>query len=308
MKKRIITATVLIAVLVPLILIDHVATKVIFAVIAMFLSGVGSFEIINAMYKESNELKIYRYIMPVLSSILCGLCLFATYKSSLDVEAFKNGFVYHFYVLIFFLLSVVLVFGLMIFTPSSQARAMMGCLLSLVYPGLMLGYVLSMRYFAPVELNNNLIHLNGVKSFAYIYIIVIMTDTFAYFVGSKLGKTKLCPNISPNKSVAGAVGGGIAGAISGLIVAYALKIVNPSGLKEILLTSALVLLISAFLSVVVQIGDLVESKLKRSFGVKDFGNIFPGHGGVLDRFDSLIYSGIWFYVIVQIIQIILIGA
>ena len=135
-----------------------------------------------------------------------------------------------------------------------------------------------------------------------------MTDTFAYFVGSKLGKTKLCPNISPNKSVAGAVGGGIAGAISGLIVAYALKIVNPSGLKEILLASALVSLISAFLSVVVQIGDLVESKLKRSFGVKDFGNIFPGHGGVLDRFDSLIYSGIWFYVIVQIIQIILIGA
>lgn len=308
MKKRLITAAVLIAVLVPLILIDHTVTKIIFAVIAIFLSGVGSFEIINVMYKESKELKIYRYLMPVLTAILSGLCLLATYKSSLDITAFQNGFIYHFYVLLFFLFSVVLVFGLMIFTPSSSARSMMGCLLSLVYPGLMLGYVLSMRYFIPVELNNELIHLNGVKSFAYIYIIVIMTDTFAYFVGSKLGKTKLCPDISPNKSVAGAVGGLIAGAISGLIIAFALKIVNPVGVKESILIAILVLLISAFLSIMVQLGDLVESKLKRSFEVKDFGNIFPGHGGVLDRFDSLIYSGIWFYVIIQIIQIFLIGA
>lgn len=308
MKKRFITAMVLIAVLVPLILIDHKITKIIFATIAVFLSGVGSYEIISTMYKESIELKWYRYLVPVLSSILSGLCLLATYKTSIDSLSFQNGFIYHFYVLLFLLFSVSLVFGLMIFTKKSEARGMMGCLLALVYPGLMLGYVLSMRYFSAVELNSDLIHLNGVKCFAYIYIIVIMTDTFAFFIGCKFGKTKLCPDISPKKSVAGAVGGLVSGALSGVITAFLLKMVNPTDTKETFIMIGITLLISAFLSVVVQLGDLVESKFKRSFEVKDFGNIFPGHGGVLDRFDSLIYSGIWFYIIIQVIQLVMLGA
>lgn len=308
MKKRLITATVLIAILVPLILIDHNVTKIIFAVISVFLSGVGSYEIINTMYKESQELKRYRYLMPVLSGVLCGLCLLATYKTSIDSLSFQNGIIYHFYVLLFLLFSVSLVFGLMIFTKKSEARAMMGCLLALVYPGLMLGYVLSMRYFSAVELNSDLIHLNGVKCFIYIYVIVIMTDTFAFFIGCKFGKTKLCPDISPKKSVVGAVAGLVSGAIFGVITALLLKIINPSGLKNTLVMITITLLVSAFLSIMVQLGDLVESKFKRSFEVKDFGNIFPGHGGVLDRFDSLIYSGIWFYVIIQVIQLVMLGA
>ena len=65
--------------------------------------------------------------------------------------------------------------------------------------------------------------------------------------------------------------------------------------------------LSAFLSIAVQLGDLIASKIKRGYEIKDFSNIFPGHGGVLDRFDSLLYAGIWFYIIVQTAELLLIG-
>lgn len=307
MKKRVITAMFLVLILVPLIVIEHNITKILFAILTCVLSGIGSYEIINTMYLESPELKRYRILVPILSSLLCGLTLLATYMTSLDIVTIKENFVYHFFVLVFFMFSLCLVFGLMIFTKNSEARAIMGCILALTYSGLLFGYVFSLRYFKPVVLNCDLINLNGLKSFAYVYSIVFATDTFAYFLGIKFGKTKLCPTISPKKSVFGAYAGFVAGIIFGVAVAFLLGIVKTTSLKDTLLAILVVAVISGFISIVVQLGDLIESKLKRSFNVKDFGNIFPGHGGVLDRFDSFIYAGTWFYIIIQIIQLIMLG-
>lgn len=307
MKKRIITAMFLVLILVPLIVIEHNITKILFAVVTCVFSGIGSFEIINTMYKESPELKKYRILIPVLSSVLCFLALLATYMTSLDIVTIKENFIYHFFVLLFFMFSLCLVFGLMIFTKNSEARAIMGCILALTYSGLLFGYVFSLRYFVPVRINGVLINLNGLKSFAYVYLIVFATDTFAYFLGIKFGKTKLCPTISPKKSIFGAYAGFFAGMIFGVLSAFLLGIVKTTGVKDTLLAIFIVALISGFISIVVQLGDLVESKIKRSFNVKDFGNIFPGHGGVLDRFDSFIYAGTWFYIIIQIIQLVMLG-
>ena len=307
MKKRVITAMFLVLILVPLIVIEHNITKILFAILTCVLSGIGSYEVINTMYLESPELKRYRVLVPILSSLLCGLTLLATYMTSLDIVNIKENFIYHFFVLVFFMFSLCLVFGLMIFTKNSEARAIMGCILALTYSGLLFGYVFSLRYLKPVVLNGDLINLNGLKSFAYVYSIVVATDTFAYFLGIKFGKTKLCPTISPKKSVFGACAGFVAGIIFGVAVAFLLGIVKTTSLKDTLLAILVVAVISGFISIVVQLGDLIESKLKRSFNVKDFGNIFPGHGEVLDRFDSFIYAGTWFYIIIQLIQLIMLG-
>ncbi len=106
--------------------------------------------------------------------------------------------------------------------------------------------------------------------------IAWVTDTFAYFSGMLFGKKKLCPEISPKKTIAGAVGGTIFGTLSAVLVFWLSG--NPAYLG----------IIGLPLSIVSQFGDLAASVIKRRFGVKDYGKIFPGHGGVLDRFDSII--------------------
>ena len=120
----------------------------------------------------------------------------------------------------------------------------------------------------------------GLWAVAFALCIPWFTDTFAYFGGMLFGKKKLCPEISPKKTVAGAVCGTIFGTLIGVIVLW-------------VSVDAPILGIAALpISVMSQFGDLAASVIKRHFGIKDYGKIFPGHGGVLDRFDSVIPSAI----------------
>ena len=110
-----------------------------------------------------------------------------------------------------------------------------------------------------------------------------LTDSFAYFSGRFLGKHKLCPKISPKKTVEGAVGG-VLGCVLSCVILFAIfdnRIFTVHSMSYLE-----VILLSAGLSVIGMCGDLSASVMKRNFGVKDFGNLFPGHGGVMDRFDS----------------------
>ena len=115
------------------------------------------------------------------------------------------------------------------------------------------------------------------------FVIAFSSDTGAYFAGTFLGKHKLVPHISPKKTVEGAVGGVAAGALSALLFGLILR---AAGFGANLLSLAVFGIIG---SVVAQLGDLTFSAFKRQYSVKDYGNILPGHGGVLDRFDSIYY-------------------
>ena len=110
------------------------------------------------------------------------------------------------------------------------------------------------------------------------------TDIFAYEFGIRLGKHKLCPHISPKKSIEGSLFGLLFAVIIGTTVAYFAKTYEAFNINIFLFIP-----ISLGLSIVSQIGDLVASKLKRTYDIKDYSNLFPGHGGVLDRFDSVIF-------------------
>ena len=120
----------------------------------------------------------------------------------------------------------------------------------------------------------------GLINILFIFAIVWGTDILAYFVGRAIGGPKLAPSISPGKTWSGAVGGTVAGiAFGGLVVALA---GFDLGLGHLAIAGAL--------SIVSQIGDLFESFIKRKFGVKDSSQLIPGHGGVMDRVDGLVFA------------------
>lgn len=147
-------------------------------------------------------------------------------------------------------------------------------------------------------------HIEGYTKIDGIYLLLFaffagwMTDIFAYFVGSKLGKHKLCPKISPKKSVEGAIGGVVGAILLNVLLLFVFK--KFFFTEESALSYIAVIFLSIILSVVSMFGDLAASTIKRNFGIKDFGKLLPGHGGIMDRFDSVLfvmpvlYSAIYF--------------
>lgn len=126
----------------------------------------------------------------------------------------------------------------------------------------------------------------GIRMLLLVILLVVVSDSGAYFVGMYLGRTKLAPNVSPNKTVEGAAGGLIATTAAGLLL---FQIRGGSW------DTGPVLLFSAMISLLAQLGDLAGSALKRAAGVKDSGWIFPGHGGLLDRTCSLVFAVVFAY-------------
>ncbi len=135
----------------------------------------------------------------------------------------------------------------------------------------------------------------------YFYLLVFVgawvSDTFAYLCGRLFGKHKLIPEVSPKKTVEGAIGGVVFAGLA--FVLYALVIKN--FFDESVAPNYLVMMIAGMIiAVISQIGDLIASVIKRRFGIKDYGWIFPGHGGVLDRFDSVLLTAPVLWILSQI--------
>ena len=123
------------------------------------------------------------------------------------------------------------------------------------------------------------------------------SDIFAYFGGYLFGKHKLAPNLSPKKTIEGAVGGVIIGVIGAVVDALVFQFIIFDG--NVTINYIGVLVVAAIGTVTSIIGDLTFSLIKRSCKVKDYGNIIPGHGGILDRCDSIIMTAPMLFVFVQ---------
>ncbi len=124
----------------------------------------------------------------------------------------------------------------------------------------------------------------GQYIFGLVFIAAWITDTFAYFTGVFFGKHKLIPKVSPKKTVEGAIGGIVFCIIAFIVYGVVLSKIPEANIKPNYWGLAIVGLCTSVFSM---FGDLLASAIKRSYGVKDYGNLFPGHGGVLDRFDSI---------------------
>ncbi len=127
-----------------------------------------------------------------------------------------------------------------------------------------------------------------------------VSDTAGFFVGCKFGKHKLAPKISPKKSVEGFIGSVLSEPILFLLAAFVITLVNP----DAVINYPLLIIVSLFCAFVATAGDLAFSAVKRANSIKDFGDTIPGHGGFLDRFDSVIFTAIYITVMFYLLPII----
>lgn len=254
MKTRVISAIIMLAIIIPVIILGGLPFKI----FAIALSILGLKELIDLRKKESN--------IPIVMEII-------SYLFIIFLIAFGNNYYFTNYSLtyqIFIILFLVFLIPLVLINDTEKYN---------IKDAL---YLMASTLFLSVSFNTFiLIESLGMSYVIYIALITIITDTFAYFGGRLIGKHKLCPKISPNKTIEGAVVGSIVGVI--VPVMYYIFVINVN-------TNILVVtLITLLLSIVGQLGDLVFSSIKRYYKVKDYSQLIPGHGGILDRLDSIIF-------------------
>ena len=173
------------------------------------------------------------------------------------------------------------------------------------YKGILIATIFSLIY--PMALVSLAFALSrefpcgGTFAISFAIFLPVFSDTFAYLVGSTLGKRKLCPSISPKKTVAGAIGGLLGSVLCAvtfflLFDLYAVIPVGYVSFSDSVAVRAVVFVVLGIVGgVLAEIGDLAASRIKRTINIKDFGNIFPGHGGVLDRLDSIMFTLVMFF-------------
>lgn len=156
-------------------------------------------------------------------------------------------------------------------------------------------YQISIFYIiVPIYLLNKIMLSDYPKMLWLIFLVAWGSDTCAYFIGRRFGKHKLAPSISPKKTIEGSIGGIIGATLASIGFYYYF---NLTSLTDIF-TYVVFIIVAVILS---QLGDLVASSIKRTFKIKDFGKIMPGHGGLLDRFDSVLIIIPLFYIFLNVI-------
>lgn len=266
MKTRIITGTVAIGIFVPVCIFSGTW---LFPIVFGLLSLIGIYELAKCLNVHKNL--ILTLPMYLVAAAL-PLIRYLLYKQSIvspNSQFMFYAMISAFVILIFFLSYVM--FGK---NKKNISEVMTFYALSIYIIGCFASIVI-VRFTGA----NNI----GAYMYLLIFISAWVCDTFAYFVGRLLGKHKLIPAISPKKTVEGAIGG----ILFTLIALVLYWTIVKYGFKYDGLSIIHICILGVVLPIVSQIGDLIASSIKRQYDIKDYGRLFPGHGGVLDRFDSV---------------------
>ena len=195
-------------------------------------------------------------------------------------------------ILIALSLSICLALAVFTFKAEMELKDLLATIFSLIYPMALVSLAFALSKEFPC---------GGTFAISFAIFLPVFSDTFAYLVGSTLGKRKLCPSISPKKTVAGAIGGLLGSVLCAvtfflLFDLYAVIPVGYVSFSDSVAVRAVVFVVLGIVGgVLAEIGDLAASRIKRTMNIKDFGNIFPGHGGVLDRLDSIMFTLVMFF-------------
>ncbi len=258
MKQRIISALVMLIIFIPLVIIG----KIPYAILMLLLGMIALHELL----KLRKDLPILVIVVAHLFTAL--LILYNFLFNNLIIAIDYN-----------ILLLIPLIYLLLLVFINNQKK----------YNYKDAFYLIAITLFIGLAFNNLIYIRNlGIYNLIYLFTITILTDTFAYLIGKKFGHHKIAPQISPNKSFEGSLAGSLMGTIGGTLV-YVFLISKKNILMIVVLT--------LFLSIIGQLGDLVKSSIKRNEKIKDFSNLIPGHGGILDRLDSIIFVAMTYILI-----------
>ena len=215
--------------------------------------------------------------------------------TGLELVSYAGAVIY--YMTIFFekeefsltaiLFALVLIMSVYVFTyPKFHADQVMAAMFGLVYVAVMLSYIYKTRC---LEFGAWLVGLIFISSWG--------SDTCAYCVGMLIGKHKMAPVLSPKKSVEGGIGGVVGAALLGALYAVIIGRWNPNSGHAPMLYG----IICAIGALISMVGDLAASAIKRNKDIKDYGRLIPGHGGILDRFDSVIFTAPFIYFLAKVL-------
>ena len=262
MKKRIVSAIIMLLIFVPVLLLGDVY----YPILGSILGIISLWEIMRLEKNIPNYMKIITYFV--------GLFLILYNYRLLD---FNSLYSFSVIVLIIFIYLISVIIN-KDFKKYTYKEAL---------------WLLIIVFLVGIFFNSFIkVRLLGIYPVLYCFIISSLTDTFAYLGGSFVGKHKLSPEISPNKTIEGSIIGSIIGTIIGSIFYY-LVIGN--------ISIYCLILLSFCLTIVGQLGDLFFSSIKRFYKVKDYSNIIPGHGGILDRLDSTLFVILGYLLYISIV-------
>lgn len=266
MKKRVFSAIIMMMIFVPLL----ITGEKIFAGLMALLALLGMYELLKIKESEKSIpliMKIFAYILLVFITL-----------NNIDRIDFHYTMDYKMISLIIF------IFIIPIVLIGDNKTYNISDALYLVGSTLLLGFSFNLM---------TIIRNYDLNYFIYLLLVSTITDTFAFITGQLIGKRKLCPKISPGKTIEGT----IVGTAMGVFVASSFYHVFMNHQYSLVV----LILITTMFSIVGQLGDLVFSMIKRYYNKKDFSNFIPGHGGILDRFDSLIFIVLAFILVMGMI-------
>lgn len=270
MKTRIISGAILCAVVGGVLALGYLVNPLFITVFLAILAAIATFELVH------NVAKMKSVVINVVAML---------YTAGAVITFALDGFKIGNYLITTYHITVLYVLAAVFMTLKKHKELDLGGVLSLCVMPFVIAYA-----FGSFEKIANFgaeygFEIGGISTATGIYYLLMMLnfssgcDTGAYFVGVTLGKHKLCPEISPKKTIEGAVGGILTSVILSLVLNFAFSMTDK-------LIPTLILTIP--LCIVGMCGDLFASTIKRAVGLKDYGNLIPGHGGILDRFDSIL--------------------
>ncbi|MEG0256721.1 MAG: CDP-archaeol synthase [Christensenella sp.] len=285
MGKRILVAIPIVIIVALAVLLQGWALAVFVAVLACACQ----YEIVRAM--DGNGKPIIKTVSFVFAGLMV-LAFLLSFRS--NQKAYSFSLLTMPFVLSVFVLLIIAAFIIAMFSKKHTMESVSNTIFTFVYPQMffVLFYMLILNvdmgayaseWFPEVMVSVGYFRI--LVLLLMIFLPAMFSDTVAYFIGKSFGKTKLCPSISPKKTVAGCVAGIVGGIIASVLIWAVFS--NVASITMMPLLNYI--FAGAALAVISQLGDLSASFIKRSLNIKDFGKLLPGHGGIVDRMDSVLF-------------------